>query len=431
MKPVSFPVAWCVAGVLAAGPVHAEVTALTDVHVVDVEHGRVIDNAVVLVDGDRIASVGTADEVPVPAGACTVPMHGRWLSPGLVNNHVHLSLKLPGPAGAALANETDPEQVLRMASNARRSLQSGVTTVRLTGEYHGNDFALKKAIIKGEVPGPRIESAGEIIVPTGGHGMLEADGPYALAKAVREQIKLGATWIKIAISGGISDSHGDIAAAPMTDEEMKVLIDVAHRNGVKVTAHNGSPVAAEQALKYGIDGFEHGYFLTDANLKQMKKQGVWLVPTAVVTDEGAMEFYKRIGSPDWYLDRVRSAGKRHFAMLQDAIKLKVNIALGTDQMPYEPNSGTTATIHEAELYVKAGMTALQALRTATTESARMLDREKDIGAIDVGRYADFVAMPQNPLDDISNLRALNFVMKGGQVVRDDLREAPACATSEI
>jgi imidazolonepropionase-like amidohydrolase len=306
-----------------------------------------------------------------------------------------------------------------MASNARLSLLSGTTTLRLVGEDHGNDFALRAAIERGELVGPRLKTAGGVIVPTGGHGDTEADGPYGLAKVTREQIKQGADWIKIAISGGIADTHGSISAAPMTDEEMKTLIEVAHRNGIKVTAHNGSSVAAHQAMQFGIDCFEHGYHLDQSVLKEMKAKGVWLVPTIVVSQPGAREFYRKIGSPDWYLARVDSTGKDHWAMLQNAIRLGVNIALGTDQYPFEPNGGTTATVAEAELYVKAGMTPLQALQSATTQAAKLLGMEADAGRIQPGKYADIVAVEADPARDISALRTIDFVMKGGVVYRDD------------
>ena len=397
----------------------AGTTALVGGTVVDVDSGRETPDAIVLIRDDRIEQVGPRASVTLPAGTRLVSVQGKWLIPGLMNMHVHLGLKLPGAAGAALANETDPQEVLRMAGNARQSLLAGVTTVRLVGEDHGTDFALRAAIDRGEIIGPRIKTAGEIIVPTGGHGSLEADGPYALAKAVREQIKQGADLIKIAISGGIADSHGSISAAPMTDEEMSTLIDVAHRNGIPVTAHNGSVEAAAQALKFGINGFEHGYHLDAATLKEMKAKGVWLVPTIVVTQPGAREFYRKIGSPDWYLARVDSTGKDHWAMLQTAIRLGVNIALGTDQFPFEPNGGTTATVAEAELYQKAGMTPLQALQAATIRPAAMLKIESDSGRLQAGRYADIVAIGADPVKDIGALRTLSFVMKGGEIVRDD------------
>ncbi len=403
----------------AAQTAGSDVTALVGATVVDVDTGHEIPNATVLVADGRITLMGAQASIAVPSGAQIVSMPGKWLIPGLINVHVHLGLKLPGAAGAALAAETDPQEVLRMAGNARQSLLSGVTTVRLVGEDHGNDFALRAAIDRGEVLGPRIRTAGEIIVPTGGHGSLEADGPYGLARAVRQQIKAGADWIKIAISGGIADNHGSISAAPMTDEEMSTLIEVAHRNGIPVTAHNGSVAAAQQALRFGIDGFEHGYHLDEVTLRGMKAKGVWLVPTIVVTQAGAKEFYRRIGSPDWYLARVDSTGKDHWAMLQTAIRVGVKIALGTDQFPYEPNGGTTATIAEAELYQKAGMTPLQALQAATIRPAAMLKMENDVGRLAPGQFADIVAVSADPVKDIAALRTLNFVMKDGRIVRDD------------
>jgi imidazolonepropionase-like amidohydrolase len=406
----------------AWGAATSSVTALVGGTVVGVDTGHEMSDATVIIDGERIVSVGPAASTPIPTGAKVIPMKGKWLIPGLMNMHVHLGLKLPGAAGDSLAMETDTEEVLRMAGNARLSLLSGVTTLRLVGEDHGTDFALRRAIDGGEVVGPRIKTAGEVIVPTGGHGSLEGDGPYGLAHLVREQIKSGADWIKIAISGGISDSHGSISAAPMTDEEMSTLIEVAHRNGIKVTAHNGSNEAARQALKFGIDGFEHGYHLNKEILADMKAKGVWLVPTIVVTQPGALEFYQKIGSPPWYLERVKITGADHWAMLRNAIHMGVKIALGTDQFPFEPNDGTTATIAEAELYVKAGMTPLQALQSATTQSAKMLDMDADVGTITAGKFADIDAVDADPLQDIHALRTIGFVMKGGVVVRDDAHD---------
>ncbi len=393
--------------------------AITGASVINVEDGSVIRNAVVLIEGDRIKAIGPAGSVQLPADVRKLPLDGKWLAPGLLNMHVHFGLKLPGAAGAGLANENEMQLVLRMADNARKSLHAGVTTVRLTGEEHGSDFALKAAIDGGSALGPRIHTAGEIIAATGGHGDLEGDGAAEMAKLVRQQIKQGATWIKVAISGGISDSHGNIAASSLMPEEMRTIIDVAHRNGVKVTAHNGSPIAADEAVALGIDCFEHAYHLTEKQLRAMKAKGTWLVPTAVVTDQGAMEFYKKIGSPPWYLDRVRSTRVDHNKMLQAAIKVGVNIALGTDQFPFEPNAGTTATVHEAELYVAAGMTPLDALRAATLNPARMLEADEEVGSLAVGKYADIIAVDGNPAQDIATLRTISFVMKGGQVIRQD------------
>jgi imidazolonepropionase-like amidohydrolase len=394
----------------------AAVTALVGGNVVNLAGGKPVRDAVVLIDGERILSIGGPGSA-VPPGATVVPMQGKWLIPGLMNMHVHLGLNLPG--AGRIYNETREAKGLRMLSNAQKSLQSGVTTIRLTGEDMGIDFAVKAAIDNGTFAGPRIHTAGESVTPTGGHGKYEADGVGEIAHAVRQQIKLGATWIKLAISGGISDERGAIGASPFTDEEMKTAIEIAHRNGVKVTGHTGSPVASEYALQQGIDGFEHGYFFTPAILKEMKAKGTWYVPTIVVSQKGALEFYRKIGSPQWYLDRQASVGKVHWETLRAAIREKVNIALGSDQYPFEPNEGTTATVREAELYAEAGMTPLQALRAATIEPARMLGVEAQVGEIAVGKLADIVALNADPAADIRALRTIRFVMKGGTVVRND------------
>ncbi len=398
-------------------PAAAQVVALTGGNVVDLDGKAAIRDAVVIVDGDRIRAIGPAASTPVPEGATIVPLAGKWLIPGLMNMHVHLGLNLPG--AGRLYNEKPEAKSLRMLRNAQQSLLSGVTTIRLTGEDGGVDFAVKNAIDTGVFDGPRIHTAGESIVPTGGHGKLEADGSAAISKGVREQIKRGATWIKLGISGGISDERGAIAASPFTDEEMKVAIDVAHRNGVKVTGHTGSPAASEFALQQGIDGFEHGYFFTPQILKEMKAKGTWYVPTIVVSQKGALEFYRKIGSPPWYLERQASVGKIHWETLKAAIKAKVNIALGSDQYPFEPNEGTTATVREAELYAEAGMTSLEALRAATIEPARMLGVEASVGTLKPGFLADIVAVDADPSADIRALRTIGFVMKGGKIVRND------------
>ncbi|WP_380874164.1 Xaa-Pro dipeptidase [Sphingomonas sp. DBB INV C78] len=398
-------------------PAFAQVTALVGGNVVDMGGKAPIRDAVVLIEGDRIKAVGPAATTPVPADAKVVQMQGKWLAPGLMNMHVHLGLNLPG--AGRLYNESPEAKGLRMLNNAQKSLYAGTTTVRLTGEDGGIDFAVKKAIDNGTFDGPRIHTAGESLVPTGGHGKLEVDGPYAFAKGVREQAKRGATWIKLGISGGISDTHGDIAASPFTDEEMKTAIEVAHRNGLKVTGHTGSPQASEYALEQGIDCFEHGYWFTPELLRKMKAKGTWYVPTIVVSQKGALEFYKKIGSPPWYLERQASVGKIHWETLKSAIKEGVNIALGSDQFPFEPNEGTTATVREAELYAEAGMTSLQALRAATTEPARMLGVEKEVGDLKPGFYADIIAVDADPSADIRALRTIGFVMKGGKTVRND------------
>lgn len=410
---------------LAMSPVSAlaQVKALVGGTVVDLESGKTVPNAVVLIENERITAVGPSDRVTVPSGAERIDAKGRYLLPGFMNMHVHLGLKLPGAAGAALANESDAELALRMAENARKSLYVGATTVRLPGDARHAEFAVKAAIERGEIQGPRIYSAGEALTPTGGHGASRyakgVDGPVEAMKHTRSQIMAGASWIKLMISKGLADESGDIAASDMTLEEMKAVTDIAHRQGVKVTAHSGSPAATLEALEAGVDSFEHGYYLNKEVFRAMKKKGAWYIPTIVVSQEGVLEFFTKIGAPDWYVGRVHEVGKSHWSALETAIELGVNIAMGTDQFPYEPNQGTTSVVRETELYVEAGMTPVRALRAAMVEPARMMGIDGDLGGIAVGKYADIVGIQGDPLKDISALRSLDFVMKGGTVVRDD------------
>ncbi len=389
--------------------------------VVDVNGGDPIRNAAVVIENGRFTSVGPESSTNIPRRASVIRADGMWLVPGLMNMHVHFGLVLPGAAGAALANETEAELALRMAAAARKTLEAGITTVRLPGDRGHVDLALKRAIERGEAVGPRIFSAGEMVQVTGGHGSdvgeIANDGPAEFRKAVRAEIRAGASWIKLAISGGIATPGGDIAAAFMTVDELEAVTDIAHRHGVKVTAHSGSPTATIDAVRAGVDAIEHGYFLTAEVFRLMEEHGTWYVPTILVSQPATLPFFERIGSPDWYLARVEAVGKRHWDALRSAIDVGVRIALGTDQLPHEPNDGTIATVREAEYYVEAGMTPLEALRSATILPATMLGVEDELGSIEPGKLADLIAVPADPAWNISALREIMLVVKDGKVVR--------------
>ncbi len=412
------------AALLSPQAAQCQTKAIVGANVVDLDGGPAIRDAVVVIEGERISAIGPAGSTPVPTGAEVIRADGMWLTPGLMNMHTHFALMLPGKMQAELANEKETEKALRVAYNARLALLSGVTTIRAPGDKRETAIALDKAIKKGQAVGPRIFSAGESVPITAGHGSRGVrrtyDGPDELTKAVRERVAAGASWIKILISGGISTRGGDIAEATMTPAEMEAVIDVAHRFGRKVTAHSGSPQATSTAVDLGIDCIEHGYFLDRPTLEKMKANGVWLVPTIVVSQPATAPFFEKIGSPDWYLKRRDSVGKVHWKALQTAIEVGVNVAVGTDQMPYEPNDGTTATIREIQYYFEAGMTTTQALRAGTIETAKLLGADKDIGSIEVGKYADILAVPMDPTEDIKALRQIQFVMKGGEVYRNEM-----------
>jgi imidazolonepropionase-like amidohydrolase len=400
-------------------------TLLTNCAVVDVTSGAVTANAGIVVDGNRISAVGSAAEAKQQASSGqteTIDLRGAYILPGLCNMHVHLGLVLPGVAGDRMQNETEAAQALRMAQNAREALQSGVTTVRLTGERKHADLALKASIARGESIGPRIFTAGKACIATGGHGhtragTIEADGADGFRNVVRQQLRAGADFIKICISGGIAGEHEAIRDAQLSKDEMRAVLETAHGSGKKVTAHAGPAGAIRDAIDCGLDCVEHGYFLTEEVIQLMRERNVWLVPTISVSR--CEEFFAKIGAPDWMVRKALAAGEYHWAALEQAIRGGVKVALGTDMMPAEPFDGTTATVRELEFYVKAGMTPVEALQSATLKPAEWLETADDLGSIEVGKLADLIAVDGDPTQDISRLRQLRFVMKDGHIVRHD------------
>ncbi len=402
----------------------ADLKAIVNATIVDLDGGDPLADAVVLIDRERIVEIGAADAVQVPDRAELIDVGGAWLLPGLMNLHVHLGIILPGQLAAELGDETVPELTLRMAANAREALYSGVTTIRLTGERAHTGIALGRAIEKGQAIGPRIFSAGDGISITAGHGEEGEtfDGPDELIKATRTEIAAGASWIKISISGGIATDSGAIAEALMTPAEIAAVVDAAHRFNTPVAAHSGSSAATQSAIDAGVDCIEHGYTLDRAVLARMAEKGTWLVPTIVVSQPETQPFFEKIGSPPWYLERRESVGTLHWQALQTAIEEGVNIALGTDMLPQEPIDGTTATVRAAEYYVDAGMTPVEALRSATIEAATLLRIQDETGSLEPGKYADIIAVTEDPAEDISALRNIVFVMKGGTVYRNEVSE---------
>lgn len=398
---------------------------LINCKIIDVITGSVSDDAGIAVVDGRIAATGASAEIERGGGSRGVPVvdvKGAFVSPGLMNMHVHLGLSLPGTAGLRLRGESLAALALRMAANARAALRAGVTTVRLVGERGHTDFALRAAIERGEVDGPRIFTAGHSIACTGGHGhssgrAVEADGPDGFARAVREQIKAGADLIKLMLSGGIAGEHEQISTPELTSAELHAVTEVAHAWGRPVTAHAGPAGAIREALEAGLDGVEHGYSLTPEVVSLMVERGTWYVPTIVVTRCG--EYFERIGVPEWMAARSLEAGPTHWSSLQQAIEAGVQIALGTDMLPAEPFEGTVATVRELEYMVEAGMTPLAALQAATVRPAALLNRADDLGCIAPGKFADLVVTEESPLESVSAFRKVRIVMKEGQVARND------------
>lgn len=381
------------------------------------------DQAIWVVDG-TIRRVGGRDEVLAAAertGADVVDLQGGHLMPGLINMHVHLGPALPGPMGDSVARGSDADLVLRMAGAARRALRAGVTTARLVGESRYADFALRRALLRGDVVGPRLFTAGHALCCTGGHGhdsdALEADGADGFRRATRAQLRAGADLIKVCISGGIAGEHERIDTPQMTDEEMAAVIGTAHDWGRTVTAHAGPSAVIARAVELGVDGIEHGYQLTPEVCALMAERGVRYVPT--ITVSRCREFLELHQVPEWMIERSLSAAAQHWASLQTAIAAGVTLVMGSDMPPDAALDGTTATVREMELMAQAGMEPAQVLRSATSVAADWLGSAEQLGTLRAGAAADFLVLDADPAADVAALRTLHAVVQAGRAVRDD------------
>ncbi|MEH1031390.1 amidohydrolase family protein [Micromonospora profundi] len=384
-----------------------------------------VTDAGVWIRGDRIAAVGRYADVAAEAraaGALTsVDLDGAYVTPGLVNMHTHFSLSLPGSGGDNVKGMGAYDLAHYMADGARRTLRSGVTTVRCVAEKDHADFALRRAINAGRTSGPRIYTAGRALVCTGGHGhesndTLECDGPVGFRQGVRSQIKAGADLIKVMISGGIAGEHESIHTPQLFTDEMTAVIETAHAWGRKVTAHAGPAEVIGAAVELGLDCVEHGYQLTPEVAARMAERGTALVPTLLVTR--CKEFFDELGVPEWMQCRSLGAGPRHLESFDMAIAAGVEVLLGSDMPPFWEFEGTTASVRELE-YMSERIGTARAIHAGTRGPIRWLGAESDLGTVEVGKLADLIAMDADPLADTSAFRDVRWVMKGGQIVRDD------------
>jgi imidazolonepropionase-like amidohydrolase len=395
--------------------------------------GRLIDgtgaapraNAVILIEGERIREVGTG--LAIPAGAQVIDLSHSTVLPGLIDNHTHIMLN--GDITAAdydeqLLKESIPYRAIRATVNVRTALMHGFTTMRdleTEGAMYA-DVDVKTAIARGIIPGPRMFVATRSFAPTGFYpllgysweikvpkGVQEVDGTDNIRRAVREQVSYGADWIKY-----YSDLHyflkdGALHSRPnFTDDEARALVDEPHRLGRKVAAHSMGREGIEQALRAGVDTIEHGDGLDDELMDLMVQRGVYWCPTiyvGVYVSQGRAD----TGAPIWLKMRDLEA-----AAFAKAVKKGVRISFGTDAGGF---AWTENQAKEFAYMVKYGMTPMQAIQSATSVAAALLDQQENLGSIGVGKYADIIAVDGDPLSDISELERVKFVMKGGEVMR--------------
>jgi imidazolonepropionase-like amidohydrolase len=363
--------------------------------------GNTILDGWVLVEGDRIAEVGSTPMLKGldPSWQVT-DLAGRTLMPGLIDGHVHICFDAGPEAGQQVSGKSEASLALIAARNAARTLAAGFTTVRDMGGKNFINLTLRDAIIAGQTPGPRILSAGHNICMTGGHGWQfgrEADGPYEVRRAVREQLRAGADFIKFMCTGGTLTKTGKPGQAQLTEEELRAGIEEAHNAGLRTAAHAKGIEGTRNALAAGIDTVEHGAMLNDELIELMVKRGVFVVPTL---SAGAKIIERGAGAsmPEWVVEKAKRFRPQRLKSLAKAKAAGVKTAFGTDTgIPYN-HHGQNA--FELTCLREIGLTSVEALVAATSLNAEMLGLQDRIGAIAPGLTADFLIVKGDPVSDL-------------------------------
>jgi imidazolonepropionase-like amidohydrolase len=394
-----------------------------------------IPNGVVVVQGDKIVDVGS--NVAVPGDAKVIDLGDMTLSPGFMDAHTHLTLDFSGDFNKRRLEQLDlnvSEQAIKAVGYARTTVEAGFTTVRDVGSRFVSsrefvDVALRNAINKGVIVGPRMLVATKGIGATGGHfdptgGFRDflfgrepdytegiANGPDEIRKAVRFEVKNGADVIKAAVSGGVLSLADEVDTPQFTPAEMTALVDESHRLRKKVAVHCHGDQAAREAIEAGVDSIEHGSFMKPETLALMKKKGTFLTPTLMAAEYivGKIESY-----PPALQAKARAAYNARSEMFRNALKMGVKISFGTDAavFPHGQNA------KEFALMTGLGMAPIDALKAATSNDAELLGISEKVGTLQKGKVADIVAVPGDPMTDITATERVSFVMKEGKVIRN-------------
>ena len=428
--------------------IHAadKVIVLKAARLFDGKSKTLAQNGVVIVQGNKIVDAG--NNLPTPTDAQVIDLGDATLSPGFMDGHTHLTLDFSGNYNERRLKEVDlnvSEQAILATRYARATVEAGFTTVRdLGSRFVGSkefvDVALRNSINKGVIVGPRMLVATYGIGATGGHfdptsGFRDmlfghepdfsqgiADGPDAIRKAVRFEVKNGADVIKAAVSGGVLSLADEVDTPQLTPAEMAALVDESHRLRKKVAVHCHGDQAAKEAIEAGVDSIEHGSFMKPETLTLMKNKGTYLTPTLMAT-EWIMS--KIDNYPPALQVKAKAAAAARSDMFRNAVKMGIKVSFGTDAavFPHGQNA------KEFKVMVDLGMQPIDALKTATGNAADLFGIAQKTGTLEKGKFADVIAMPGDPTADITATERVSFVMKEGKIIRNGPPSAPPVAVS--
>lgn len=394
-------------------------------HLLDVKSGKTLNDQTIVIDDGKIVSVGASAEAKVPTDATHIDLPNATVLPGLIDAHTHLTMD-PKFGYERLAISV-PREALIGAKNARTTLLAGFTTVRNVGASDFSDVALRDAINAGDVPGPRMLVSGPALSITGGHcdnNMLPfeyhatesgvADGIAAVQHKVRENIKYGSDLIKVCATGGVLSLGDNPQHSQYTLEEMKAIVADAHRLGRRVAAHAHGAEGIRWAAEAGVDSIEHGSYIDEPGISAMKEHGTYLVPTLYLGD-WMIENAALTHLPAPLLAKAQEVLPAARKNIAHAFASGVKVAFGTDAAVYP--HGLNA--RQFAVMVKLGLTPLQSIQAATVNAADLLGWTGKIGTVEPGAWGDIVAIDGDPLKDVTTLERVKFVMKAGEVVKNE------------